>query len=577
VRQLRRLLPYLARRRGSLSVGIVCLLVTTALALAFPWVLRYAIDDLTQLVTMRKLVGYAAVILVLAVLEGLFRYTMRTILIGMSREVEYEIRNDLFVHLTRLPASYYQQQRIGDIMSRAANDLSAVRQVLGPGIMYSANTLVTFVATVALMLKIHVVLVGISLVPLVAVSFAVLHFGRRIHDRFEKVQGELANMNTVVQESLAGIRVVRAYVQEEQEKRRFAESNDAYLDQNRRLALLSGILYPGIQLLMGLGVTAVLWYGGRLVITGAITLGQFVAFNTYLALLQWPMIAVGWVVNIFERGEASMGRIGAIQDAPPIVASGTPPSAPIHGDVEFRGLSLSLGGPPILQDVNLKVPAGAVVALVGPTGSGKSTLVNLLPRLVEPPRGTVFIDGHDVLDLPLATLRAAIGFVPQEPFLFSTTVRDNIAFGAPRETAAESLDHVAEVSQIARDVQQFPQGYETPVGERGITLSGGQKQRTALARALAVDPRILVLDDAFSAVDTETEERILRGLRDARQGRTTFLVSHRVSTVKDADVIVVLQAGRIVESGTHEALIGSGGFYAALNRRQLLEREVENA
>jgi ATP-binding cassette subfamily B protein len=550
--------------------------VTTAFSAAAPSVLRLAVDDLTSAVTMRKLFVYAGLILALAVIEGLFRYATRTILIGMSREVEYELRNDLFVHLTGLPASYYQQQRIGDIMSRVANDLSAVRMVLGPGIMYSANTVATFLVTVLLMLRIDRTLVALSLLPLLAVSWAVLHFGRKIHDRFEKVQGDLANMNTVVQESLAGIRVVRAYVQEKQETERFAATNDAYLEQNRKLVLLSGTLYPGIQLLMGLGAAAVLWYGGRSVVAGSITLGQFVEFGTYLAMLQWPMIAVGWVVNIFERGEASMGRIGAIFDAPPMAAAGLNPAASIRGEVEFRNLTLELGGRAVLRGVDLKVPAGAVIALVGPTGSGKSTLVNLLPRLVEPPPGTVFVDGYDVREMSLSTLRGAIGFVPQEPFLFSSTVRENVAFGAPDMEAA-AVTRVAEIAQLARDVPQFPQGYETPVGERGITMSGGQKQRSALARALAVEPRILVLDDAFSAVDTETEEHILRGLSEAIAGRTTFLVSHRVSTVKNADQIVVLQDGRIVEVGRHDELIARAGFYSELHRRQLLESEVESA
>jgi ATP-binding cassette, subfamily B, multidrug efflux pump len=561
-----------------MALGILCLLATTAFSVASPWVLRYAIDDLTKLITVHKLLLYAGAVIGLVVFEGVFRYTMRTILIGMSREVEYELRNDLFRHLTRLPPSYYQQHRIGDIMSRATNDLSAVRMVLGPGIMYTANTIATFAGTVVFMAKISPSLLGLSLVPLVLVSWAVRHFGRRIHDLFEQVQRELANINTVVQESLAGIRVVRAYVQEEHEKKRFASSNEAYLERNRRLILVTGILYPGIQLLMGLGAAAVLWQGGRLVVARSITLGEFVAFTAYLAMLQWPMIAVGWVVNIFERGEAAMGRMGEILDvSPEDEGHGGPTVEEIRGEVEFRGLSLALGGRTVLEDVRLKIPPGSVVALVGPTGAGKSTLVNLLPRLVDPPPGTVFIDGHDVRDLPLATLRRIIAFVPQEPFLFSSTVGENIALGIPSAAAGEKIVWAAEVSQLARDVQQFPKGYDTPVGERGITLSGGQKQRTALARALAVDPRILVLDDAFSSVDTETEERILRGLKGALVGRTTFLVSHRVSTVKDADLIVVLRDGRIVETGTHAELVGRAGFYAELDRRQLLEREVESA
>jgi ATP-binding cassette, subfamily B, multidrug efflux pump len=384
-------------------------------------------------------------------------------------------------------------------------------------------------------------------------------------------------MNALVQENLAGARVVRAYAQEAHEEARFAAANEDYVARNRRLIHITGIVYPGIQLLMGLGSLTVLWLGGRMVVEGMITLGAFVAFGAYLAMLNWPMIALGWVVNLFERGEASSLRIHAILDAPVEVRDEGPLDVrEIRGAVELRSLSFAYGdGPVVLHDVDLAVPAGATVAIVGPTGSGKSTLVSLLARLWDPPPGTLFVDGHDVRRVPLAVLRGAVGFVPQESFLFSDTVRENVAFGVRGDGGDARAERAAETAQLAKDVREFPNGFETAVGERGLTLSGGQKQRAALARAIAIDPRILVLDDALSAVDTETEEQILEGLRDVRRGRTTFLVSHRVSTVKDADLIVALRDGRVVEKGTHDELVARGGFYADLHRRQLLEEEIE--
>jgi ATP-binding cassette subfamily B protein len=573
---LRRLIPYLRKHRGPLVLGIACLLATTVFSVANPWVLRHAVDDLTVQVTQAKLRLYAAALLLLVLAEGVFRYYMRMVLIGVSREIEYELRNDLFSHLARLSAGYYQKSRIGDLMSRATNDMSAVRMVLGPGIMYTANTVATFAGTVAVMLTISPRLTGLALLPLALVSLLVRRYGRRIHDRFEQVQAQLSTLNTVAQENLSGVRVVRAYVQEPFEEARFAEANEEYVARNRALILLTGILYPGIQFLMGFGALTVVWLGGRMVVAGTITLGQFVAFGVYLAMLNWPMIALGWVVNLFERGEASMGRLLALLDAVPEIRTEHPAAvARLRGNVSFRGLTFSYDGRPVLLDIDLDVPAGSTAAILGPTGAGKTTLVSLLPRLYDAPPGTVFVDGHDVRSLSLDLLRGAIGFVPQETFLFSDTIRENVAFGLG-DPAPGRVEWASGVAQLAKDVEDFPSGFETFVGERGITLSGGQKQRTALARALALDPRILVLDDSLSAVDTETEEEILRGLADVRRDRTTFLVSHRVSTVKDADLIVVLRDGRIAERGRHDELVARGGFYADLHRRQLLEKEVRD-
>jgi ATP-binding cassette subfamily B protein len=542
---------------------------------ASPWVLRHAIDDLTGAVTREKLWTYALVLLGLVAVEGVFRYLMRMVLIGVSRDIEVELRDDLFAHLTRLPATFYENMRIGDVMSRATSDMSAVRMVLGPGIMYTASTLATFAGTVIFMATISPLLLGLALVPLLLVSFLVRHYGRQIHDRYEAVQEQLANLSALVQENLSGARVVRAYVQEAAEEEKFAAANREFVRRNRGLIHLTGILYPGIQFLMGTGAVLVIGLGGTLVVRGTISVGEFVAFGSYLAMLHWPMIALGWVINLFERGEASLGRIHAILDTVPAIRDqGALAAPPLAGAVSFRGLTFTYRDRPVLVDVDLEVEAGQTVAIVGPTGAGKSTLVNLLPRLYDPPPGTVFVDGVDVREMPLAHLRAAVGVVPQETFLFSTTLRENVGLGLPEDAASGRVEAAAEVAQLGKDVADFDRGYETRVGERGITLSGGQKQRTALARAIARDPRILVLDDSLSAVDTETEERILDGLREVMRSRTTFLVSHRVSTVKGADLIVVLREGRIVERGTHEELLDAGGFYADLHRRQQLEQEV---
>ncbi len=609
----RRLLGYVARYRREFLLGLVCVVVNKAVALAGPLILSHAIDDLHRAVTRTKLLRYGGLLLGVGLVGGLFMFLSRRILIGASRHIEYDMRNDFFAHLQTLPLSYFQTHRTGDLMSRATNDLNAVRMMIGPSVMYSANTILVFFVALAVMLSIDVRLTLISLIPLPFVSVSVKYFGSAIHKRFEQIQAQLSDISAVAQEALSGVRVVRAYRQERAEVERFRASNDEYLRRNRRLIVLQGMFFPSMSFFLGLGALLILWIGSREVIRGRITIGQFVAFNAYLTMLSWPMIAFGWVTNMLQRGMASWKRMLEVMDAAPDIRDSIPgstsaighaESAIRHGAIEFRDLVFRYGDALVLDHVSARIEAGQTVALVGVTGSGKSTLISLLARLREPPRGTVFIDGVDVCDMPLAVLRGAIGFVPQEPFLFSDTLADNVAFGldandwtgeaggeqrraepqdgatAPPRARPVHADREAKllaaaaVARLDKDVVDFPRGYETMVGERGITLSGGQKQRTALARALVIDPRILILDDALSAVDTYTEEEILSRLRTVMRERTSIIVSHRISTVRDADQIFVLDGGRIVERGTHEALIKQSGLYGELHKKQLLEEEL---
>ena len=575
---LSRLLPYVLRYRGTVAAGLACALAATGIQLAGPWVLQHAIDDLTAGISSRKLLFYAVLIVGVAAVGGVFRFLMRRIIVGASRDIEYDIRNDFFAHLQRLPLAYYQARRTGDLMSRATNDLAAVRMMVGPAIMYAVSTGFLFLVAIALMLSLNPRLTLIALIPLPMVSVSVSYFGSAIHRRFERIQAQLSDMSAIAQEALAGVRVVRAYRQEQAELERFRIANQEYLDRNRGLIRLQGVFYPSMTFFLGLGALIVLWLGSREVIAGRLTIGEFVAFNTYLAMLSWPMIAFGWVTNLLQRGMASWKRMlevldhpVSIADAPGAHANGWPR---LRGDIEFRNLTFAYGDRVVLHDISLSIAAGQTVALVGPTGSGKSTLISLLPRLQDPPPGTVFIDGVDVRDIPLAVLRGAIGMVPQEPFLFSDTVAENITFGVPQHDDDEAMLAAAAIARLDKDVESFPKAWDTMVGERGLTLSGGQKQRTAIARALLIDPPILILDDALSAVDTYTEEEILRGLRGVMAGRTAIVVSHRVSTIRDADLIVVLDNGRIVERGTHDELVAAGGPYSEMYRKQLLEEEI---
>jgi ATP-binding cassette, subfamily B, multidrug efflux pump len=580
----RRLLPFVLKYRRDFLLGLACVVVTTSIQLLSPWVLKLAIDDLNAGVTRQKLLVYAALLLGIACAAAVFRFLMRRILIGASRHIEYDVRNAFFARLQQMPLGYYQARRTGDLMSRATNDLNAVRTMIGPAIMYSSSTVLVFLVAIVLMLSIDPWLTMIALLPLPLVSISVNYFGNAIHTRFQAIQGQLADLSAVVQESLSGVRVVRAYAQEPHEIARFQKANEEYVRRNRVLIRLQGMFYPSMTLFLGFGSVLVLWLGSREVIRHRISLGEFVAFNAYLVMLSWPMIAFGWVTNMLQRGMASWKRMLEVLDAVPEISDATVTdagrAAPLRGQIEIRNLVFTYPGSdrPVLDRVSLRIEEGQTAAFVGATGSGKSTLITLLPRLHEPPPGAVFLDGVDVREIPLARLRGTIGFVPQEPFLFSDTIAENIAYGMELpegEGRDQRIRTAAAVSRLDKDVETFPKGYATVVGERGITLSGGQKQRTALARALMVDPRVLILDDSLSAVDTYTEEKILSRLRTIMRERTSIIVSHRVSTVRDADQIFVLDAGRIVERGRHDDLVARGGLYADMYRKQLLEEELQ--
>ena len=576
----RRLLAYVLRYRRDFAIGLLCVVVTASVGLAGPWVLKLAVDDLTRGVDAAKVRFYAGAVLALAAVGGLFRFLMRRIIIGASRGIEYDLRNDFFAHLQRLDLSYFHHHRTGDLMSRATNDLSAVRMMIGPAIMYTATTALTFVVAIVLMLSLNVRLTLIALLPLPLVSISVKYFGDVIHRRFERIQAQLSDISAIVQETLSGVRVIRAYGQEAFETERFRQANDEYVRRNAGLIRLQALYFPIMGLLMGIGALLVLWLGGRDVVSGRMTVGELVAFNTYLMMLSWPMIAFGWVTNLLQRGMASWIRILEVLDTPPSITDpqathSVSPHATVDGDIEFRHLTFSYGDHLVLHDVSAVLRAGTTTAIVGATGSGKSTLISMLPRLHDPPPGTVFVGGMDVRELPLGVLRGAIGFVPQEPFLFGATLAENIAFGVDANgDVRERVVDAAAIARLDKDVATFPKVYETILGERGITLSGGQKQRAAIARALLVNAKILILDDALSAVDTYTEEEILRGLQSVLRQRTSIIVSHRISTVRHADQILVLDEGRIVERGTHEQLIGNDAFYAELYRQQLLEEEL---
>jgi ATP-binding cassette subfamily B multidrug efflux pump len=573
-KSLRPLLPYVKRYRWGYIAGAVCILLTNGILVLMPKVLGMAADALHQGVTRHKLFLFASLLIAIAIGKGIFQFLTRWIVIGVSRDIEFDLRNDLFARLESLSYSYYQRNRTGDIMARATNDLSAVRNLLGPAIMYTANTIVLMTAALGFMIAISPRLTFYTFLPLPIASIVIQYFGRRIHDRFERIQAMFSDISARAQENFSGARLIRAYVQEEAEIRAFEAENQEYIRRSLKLVRLMGMLWPTLEFMLGCAVVLVLWLGGREVVGGHMSVGQFVSFSTYMMQLTWPIIALGYVINLFQRGTASLVRLNEImQQQPEIKDDPAAHDREIEGTVEFRGLNFSYDGKEVLHDVNLQVPAGSSLAIVGPTGSGKTTLVSLIPRIYDAEPGTVLIDGHPIREYSIASLRRSIGFVPQETFLFSDRIRENIALGVDSPTDRQIHD-AADAANIAADIEGFPDGYETLVGERGITLSGGQKQRTAIARALIRNPKILILDDALSSVDTHTEDKILNHLRDVMQGRTTIFISHRVSTVRNADRIAVLHGGRIVELGTHDELLTLNGYYSDLYNKQLLEEEL---
>lgn len=574
---LRKFARYFLPYKSALIAGIACILGYVVFNLTVPLIVGQAIDENWTEISWSRLTLAALKVFGASLVGGAFLFLQRRLLIGMSRNVEYDLRQDFYAHLVDQPLSFFHEHRTGDLMARATNDLSAVRQLAGPMIMYTLQTVLVVILTLPLMFLLNWRLTLLLFITMPLVSLTVKFFGQQVHIRFERIQEFFSRITVRAQENFTGVRVVRAYAQEDAEMAAFEALNREYAERNLSLVRIDALMRPLMTFFIGVGFVLIIWVGVPLAVRGEMSVGDFTVFNMYLMRLIWPLIALGYVVNLFQRGTASLKRMNAIFAVKPAIADNAAVTLqpPIRGEIEFRDLTFSYNkvDEPVLQNINLTIPAGQTVAFVGRTGSGKSTIANLIPRILEAPGDSVFIDGISVRNYPLAQLRASIGYVPQETFLFSDSLAKNIAFGV-KEAEPDEIVRAAEIAGLSDDIEDFPDGFETLVGERGITLSGGQKQRTAIARAIVRDPRILILDDALSSVDTYTEEKILGRLREVMRNRTSLIVSHRISTVRDADVICVLDNGVIVERGTHAELLELGREYAALYERQLLEEEL---